>query len=85
MMIFKYAVEYYCDFEKDLFVNRGYTVAENFTKAMENVVKHFGEEAIDTVLLTPVSSDSVIELKEDNIKNANIHTVWKSPMLNEGF
>ena len=85
MIIFRYDVEYYSEYDKETFVNRGYTMAETFAEAMEKVTKHFGEEAIGAVILTPVAADSVIELKEDNIADANLHTFWKGSMLNEGF
>ena len=85
MTIFRYDVEYYEECDRETYINRGYTMAETFAEAMEKVVKHFGEDAIGAVILTPVAADNVIELKEDNIADANLHTFWKGPMLNEGF
>lgn len=85
MTIFRYDVEYYEEYDKETYINRGYTMGETFAEAMEKVVKHFGENALGAVILTPISNDSVIELKEDNIADASLHTPWKGPMLNEGF
>ena len=85
MTIFRYDVEYYEEWDAKTYINRGYTMAETFAGAMENVVKHFGEKAIGAVILTPISNDSVIELKEDNISEVSLYTPWNGPILNKGF
>ena len=85
MTTFKYSVEYYDDIDGKTSVSRGYTVAESYAKAMENIVKYFGENNMGVVILIPMTDDSVIEIENKYSKDTSVFEEWGGPMLNEGF
>ena len=85
MTIFEYKVAFYDDFKEESRICKGYTMAETFKGAMDNVVIMYGEEAIETVMLNAVAGDHCIELEDCEYSREELYKEWVGPIINTGW
>lgn len=70
MIIFKYIVTYYSEFDDKIHENKGLVCADTFAEAAQELTKYYGEQETESLTLDYVDDGAVIESSEipDDIK-----------------
>ena len=65
--MFQYKVKIYNTVDDENVEAMGICFGENFVQAMDNLLKYYGEDLLEVVLLVPVGNDNCYELSEEGM------------------